>query len=308
MHAALKLMAQRFRRGMRPSAPADSGAGVGAMLTVVPGRTPLVLDSPHSGTVYPADFRSSCAPATLRRAEDTHVEKIYRFAPVLGVAWIEAHFPRSYLDANRDLTEVDTTLIDGEWPLPLATDPRVLSKVRLGKGLVWKFTDDGVPIYDRLLTVEEVQARIERCWKPYHAAVEQAIAGAHARHGYSIHLNCHSMPAVAASHATEFPGLAHADFVVGDRDGTTAAPALSQRICEYLRGQGFSVDYNHPYKGVELVRRYGDPARHRHSIQVEINRKLYMDEATLAIEPAGMKRLQQALRGLVDLLLATDPR
>ena len=308
MHAALKLMAQRFRQGMRPSAHADSGAGVGAMLTVVPGRTPLVLDSPHSGTVYPADFRFSCDAATLRRAEDTHVEKIYGFAPALGVAWIEAHFPRSYLDANRDLTEVDTTLIDGEWPLPLATDPRVLSKVRLGKGLVWKFTDDGFPIYDRLLTVEEVQARIERCWKPYHAAVEQAIAGAHARHGYSIHLNCHSMPAIAASHATEFPGLAHADFVVGDRDGTTAAPALSQRICEYLRGQGFSVDYNHPYKGVELVRRYGDPARHRHSIQVEINRKLYMDEATLAIDPAGMKRLQQSLRGLVDLLLATDPR
>lgn len=278
------------------------------MLTSRPGTTPLVFDSPHSGTSYPDDFRSVVDLPTLRRAEDTHVEKIYAFAPPMGVAWVEAHFPRSYLDANRDTTELDTTLLDGEWTGPLATDPRVLSKVRLGKGLVWKFTDEGLPIYDRLLTVAEVQARIDRCWTPYHAAVEQAIEAAHARHGYSIHINCHSMPAVAASHATEFPGLVHADFVVGDRDGSTASPALSQVVCEHLRAAGFSVDYNHPYKGVELVRRYGAPQRHRHSIQLEINRKLYMDEATLAIDSDGMARLQQALKSLTQRLLATDPR
>jgi N-formylglutamate deformylase len=306
MHAALQLITQRFRHGM--IAPAPASGEPAPMLHALPGTTPLVLDSPHSGTRYPNDFRSACDLATLRRAEDTHVEKLYDFAPALGAAWVEAHFPRSYLDANRDTTELDTTLLDGPWPLPLPTDPRVLAKVRLGKGLVWKFTDDGVPIYDRLLTVAEVQARIARCWTPYHAAVEEAITAAHARHGYSIHLNCHSMPAVAASHATDFPGLVHADFVIGDRDGSTASPALSAQVCEYLRGQGFSVAYNHPYKGVELVRRYGDPARHRHSIQVEINRKLYMDEATLAIEPQGMQRLQQALRGLLQMLLATDPR
>ncbi|HEY8359021.1 MAG TPA: N-formylglutamate amidohydrolase [Ramlibacter sp.] len=278
------------------------------MLTSLPGRTPLVFDSPHSGTSYPADFRPACELATLRRAEDTHVEKIYAFAPAMGVAWIEAHFPRSYLDANRDVTELDTTLLDGDWPGPLATDPRVLSKVRLGKGLVWKFTDEGLPIYDRLLTVDEVQARIDRCWTPYHAAVGEAIAAAHARHGYSIHINCHSMPAIAGSHATEFPGLAHADFVVGDRDGSTAAPALSQLVCEHLREAGFSVDYNHPYKGVELVRRHGAPQRHSHSIQLEINRKLYMDEQTLEIDAAGMARLQAALRSMTQRLLATDPR
>jgi N-formylglutamate deformylase len=278
------------------------------MLTSLPGSTPLVLDSPHSGTSYPADFGSACDLPTLRRAEDTHVEKIYAFAPSMGVAWIEAHFPRSYLDANRDTTELDTTLLDGEWSGPLATDPRVLSKVRLGKGLIWKFTDEGLPIYQRKLTVAEVQGRIDRCWTPYHSAVRQAIDAAHARHGYSIHINCHSMPAVAASHATEFPGLVHADFVVGDRDGSTASPALSQLIVEHLRGCGFSVDYNHPYKGVELVRRYGEPARHRHSIQVEINRKLYMDERTLEIDPVGMARLQQALKALTERLLAVNPR
>ena len=310
MHAALRLIHHRFQQA-QPGVTGSPGLAAtpsAATVTAVPGSTPLVLDSPHSGTQYPADFGSACDLATLRRAEDTHVEKIYAFAPALGVAWVEAHFPRIYLDANRDTTELDTSLLDGDWPAPISTDPKVLSKVRLGKGLVWKFTDEGEPIYHRLLTVAEVRARIDRCWRPYHAAVAQAIDAAHARHGYSIHLNCHSMPAVAGRFATEFPGLEHADFVVGDRDGSTASPALSALVCEHLRACGYSVEYNHPYKGVELVRRYGHPAQHRHSIQVEINRKLYMDERTLAQVPEGMARLQADLKALVQKLLAHDPR
>jgi N-formylglutamate deformylase len=277
------------------------------MLRYLPGSTALVLDSPHSGTTYPDDFAFACALPVLRRAEDTHVEKLYDFAPALGVGWIEAFFPRSYLDANRDTTEVDVGLFDTPWPEPVATDARVLSKVRLGKGLIWRVTDDGVPIYSRKLGVAEVQARIAQCWAPYHAAVAQAIDAAHARHGYSIHINCHSMPAIASSHATEFPGELHADFVVGNRDESTSSGPLALLVCNHLRGLGYSVAYNHPYKGVELVRRYGEPAQQRHSIQLEINRKLYMNEETLALSE-GFAPLQASLQSLVRLLLETDPR
>jgi N-formylglutamate deformylase len=273
----------------------------------VPGTQPLVLDSPHSGTTYPPDFDYACDLAVLRQAEDTHVEKLYSFVPSLGVGWVEAHFPRSYLDANRDTTEVDVDLLDAPWPHPVATDPVVLQKVRLGKGLIWRTTDDGVPLYKRKLTVAEVEARIANCWEPYHAAVAEAIAAAHARHGYSIHLNCHSMPSVAAQFDTGVPGEKRADFVIGDRDGTTAQPALSQRIIDHLKGRGFDVAHNYPYKGVELVRRYGDPASHRHSIQVEINRKLYMNEETLQLNE-GFGPLQETLRSLIAMLLTTDPR
>ena len=278
-----------------------------SLLRLLPGNTPLVFDSPHSGTQYPLDFGFSCDLAALRRAEDTHVEKLYAFVPDLGVAWIEAHFPRSYLDANRNITEIDTTLFDEAWPDPVASDPLVLSKVRLGKGLIWRLTDDGIPIYQRRLSVAEVRARIEHCWRPYHAAVAAAIDAAHARHGYSIHLNCHSMPAVAASHATDFPGEVHADFVLGNREESTASGRLSRQICAHLSGLGYSVSYNHPYQGVELVRRYSDPAHQRHSIQLEINRKLYMNEQTLEISD-GFAPLQASLRSLVAWLLQTDPR
>jgi N-formylglutamate deformylase len=273
----------------------------------LPGATALVLDSPHSGTRYPEDFAYACDLLVLRRAEDTHVEKLYDFAPALGVGWVEAFFPRSYLDANRDTTEIDVSLFDEDWPGPVSSDEKVLGKVRLGKGLIWRTTDDGFPIYQRKLGVAQVQARIANCWQPYHAAVAQEIADAHARHGYSIHINCHSMPAIASSNATDFPGEAHADFVVGDRDGSTAAAPLSRLVCEHLRGLGYSVAYNHPYKGVELVRRYGAPQQQRHSIQLEINRKLYMSEETLAIND-GFAPLKTSLQSLVQVLLATDPR
>lgn len=278
-----------------------------SLVRYLPGSAPVVLDSPHSGVAYPADFRHACDLAILRQAEDTHVEKLYDFAPSLGVAWVEALFPRSYIDVNRNTTEFDVTLLEDDWSDAVETDPAALSKVRLGKGLVWRMTDDGAPIYDRKLSAAEVRGRIAQCWQPYHAAVAEAIDSAHARHGYSIHLNCHSMPAVASAYSTDFPGLAHADFVIGDRDGTTASPALSRRLCELLRGFGYDVSYNHPYKGVELVRRYGDPALDRHSIQVEINRKLYMDEATLQPHE-GFAKLRADLQRMVQHLLETDPR
>jgi N-formylglutamate deformylase len=281
--------------------------GMSFHVRFIPGTTPLVLDSPHSGVNYPADFLHACDPTALRQAEDTHVEKLYDFAPSMGVAWIEALFPRSYLDANRNVTELDVDLLDDAWPDAVETDPAALAKVRLGKGLVWRMTDEGQPLYDRKLSVAEVRGRIDNCWRPYHAAVAQAIDDAHAHHGYSIHINCHSMPAVAGEHATAFPGMAHADFVIGDRDGTTASPKLSQLVCDTLRTKGYSVDYNHPYKGVELIRRYGDPAHNRHGIQIEVNRKLYMDEASLEMHE-GAVQLRRDLRALVTLLLQTDPR
>jgi N-formylglutamate deformylase len=272
------------------------------------GSSPLVLDSPHSGTFYPPDFGFACDLARLRRAEDTHVEKLYSFAASLGCSWIEAHFPRSYLDANRNLTEVDPDMLDGSWPHAVEqSDPYVLSKRRLGKGLIWRATDEGEPLYSRKLTVQEVQQRIDLCWKPYHAAVKAAIDAAHARHGYSLHINCHSMPEVAGSHATDFPGIKHPDFVLGNRDHSTSSETVLLFIQKQLNNMGYSVALNHPYKGVELVRRYGQPAQHRNSVQIEINRALYMNEKTLEITE-GFAPLRDNLKALVLALQNFDPR
>jgi N-formylglutamate amidohydrolase len=272
-------------------APADYPAGAAA--------APLVLDSPHSGTTYPPDFAPSVDFGSLRTAEDTWVDDLWSGAQDMGVPIISATFPRSYIDVNRAADEIDPLLLDSPWPETLTPS----SKVKLGKGLIWRMLDDGTPLYARKLSVEEVRHRIEACWKPYYRAVAQLLDAAHARFGKVWHINCHSMPSVAAAYATEKPGLVHPDFVLGDRDGTTADPAFRRFVAEWLRARGYDVAENDPYKGVELVRCFGRPAEGRNSLQIEVNRKLYMDETTLRPGP-GYSRLQADLRGLTAALLA----
>lgn len=272
-------------------------------IEVILGTTALVLDSPHSGTTYPEDFGHSCPVRALRGAEDTYVEELWGFAPGMGASLVQARFPRSYVDVNRAVDEIDETLLNAPWPGPVSGGP----KVRLGKGLVWRMLDDGTPIYSRKLGVEEVQSRIARCWVSYHQALDQAVGAARQQHGFVIHIDCHSMPAVAQAYSTDHPWLVHADFVLGDRDGSSADPRLTHWIERFLNSRGYTVSVNHPYKGVEIVRKHGKPLAHQHSIQLEINKRLYMDEGTLE-RNAGFVPLQNTLRELTQALLRIDPR
>ena len=262
------------------------------------GSIPLVLDSPHSGENYPADFDHLPARGVVRQAEDTHVARLWAHAPEHGATLIEALFPRAYVDANRSLDDMDPELIADAWEGAIATT----RKTELGIGLVWRLARGGVPMYARRLTAAEVRSRIDRCWRPYHAAVDAALDDRRRRFGAVWHLNCHSMPAVGDA-LSDDPGRERADFVLGDRDGTTCAPGFTAFVAATLRELGYSVAINDPYKGVELVRKHGRPAEARHSLQIEIKRTLYMDERTL--EPnAGYASLERNLRGLSIALAA----
>lgn len=234
---------------------------------------PAVFDSPHSGTAYPEDFRTIAPMAEVRRSEDAFVDELFGSAPAHGAALIAATFPRIYIDPNRDLIDLDPAMLDGPWPDPLVPS----RKTELGVGLIWRIMPPDIELYDRLLSVAEVRRRIDRCWKPYHEAVAAAIDEIHARFGKVWHVNCHSMPAVGNAASEDGP-VARAEFVLGDRDGTTCSPDFTAFVAGELRDMGYEVKINEPYKGVELVRRYSDPAAGRHSLQIEINRKLYMDE------------------------------
>ena len=260
-------------------------------------EVPVVFDSPHSGTDYPQDFDTIVPRLTLRRAEDTHVEALYAAAPDHGASLIAANFPRSYIDANRSLLDIDAALLDGAWPGPI----NVSRKTEKGIGLVWRMLDTGEAIYLRRLTVAEVQKRIARCYAPYHKAVRDAINGAHKHYGAVWHVNCHSMPAMSSVISEEGPGVARADFVLGDRDGSTCAPEFTDFVASTLRAMGYAVRINDPYKGVELVRAYSDPAERKHSLQIEVNRKLYMDEDSRE-RNAGFMKLQADLTRLISAI------
>ena len=262
-------------------------------------KTPLVLDSPHSGFDFPADFGSVLSEFDLREGEDCFVDELYLPATEHGVGLIAARFPRTYIDANRHAGDIDLALLEGgAWPGEIVAS----GKARIGKALVWRTLDEGQPIYDRKLGVAEVQGRIERFHAPYHRAVHGRIEATHARFGASWHINCHSMNAVAGAQGEGGAGSARADFVLGDRDGTTCEPGFTEFVRQFLAGLGYDVKVNDPYKGVELVRAYSNPRAGRHSLQLEINKRLYMDEPTRT-RSAGFDALQRQLAQLVAALL-----
>lgn len=239
---------------------------------------PLIFDSPHSGSIYPSDFDHAIERMTLRRSEDAHVEELFAHVTEHQATLIHALFPRAYIDPNRNDDDIDSSMLEGAWPDPVNPTSKTLDR---GVGLIWKDMKAFGPIYDRKLSVEEVRHRISTCWRPYHDALAREIDTLHAEHGLVIHVNCHSM-ASRGDRTTEDGEVARPDFVIGDRDGTTCAPEVTDCVVKTLRSAGHSVAVNDPYKGFELVRRHGRPTEGRHSIQIEINRALYMEETTLA--------------------------
>lgn len=254
---------------------------------------PLVLDSPHSGSLYPEDFSFCCPLPILRRAEDAFVDELFGAAPEYGATLIAAVFPRSYLDVNRAADDVDPGLLAAAWPGHMTLRP--VTRV----GLVRRYAQPGIPIYERKLHPNDVLARIERYHKPYHRALDEACDRLHGKFGAVWHINCHSMPSTG-SRKLGRKGE-HGDFVLGDRDGTTCDGEFTDFVAGMLRDMGYEVHVNDGYKGVEIVRRQGRPAERRHSLQIEIDRALYMDQRTLE-RNTGFDQLKDDLARLVEAL------
>lgn len=261
-------------------------------------RTPVVLDSPHSGSRFPGHFDAIVSEFELRDGEDCFIDELYRPAVDRGVPLLAAQFPRTWLDPNRHAGDIDLELMEGgHWPHSHVPS----GKADIGKALIWRTLDDGRPIYGRRLSVDEVLHRIERYHRPYHEALRALLDAAHAAFGVVVHLNCHSMNAVGGAMGEGGAGNARADIVLGDRDASTCAPELTAFVRDTLAARGYDVKVNDPYKGVELVRAYADPAAGRHSLQIEVNKRLYMDEATRT-RHAGFERVQADLMRLIDAL------
>ncbi|KAI3594226.1 putative hydrolase [Cupriavidus sp. U2] len=256
---------------------------------------PLVCDSPHSGVYYPADFQAAVPLARLRGGEDTHIDTLWSAIPKVGGTLIGATFPRVYIDPNRMLEDLDPELLDAPWPTPLSPG----EKTRLGYGLIWRKLDAATPIYDRQLSVAEVQNRIARYYRPYHAALAEAVETAYRQFGALWHLNLHSMPNNAYERLKIDSPHPLADFVLGDRDGTTCEPGIVDLVERELKSMGYTVARNDPYKGVQLIAQIGRPAERRNSLQIEIRRPLYMDEATKAPNE-GFATLQRDLASLAE--------
>lgn len=236
---------------------------------------PLLFDSPHSGTIAPPWMQPVAPPEALASGCDAFVDELYGMAPDHGCTLIAATFPRWAIDPNRARDDIDPELLDAPWPEPVVVTDKSLS----GMGLIRRLALPGIPVHGRKLRVNEVEALIRDYYDPYHDAVRTQLDALHARFGGVWHVDCHSMKSRGNAMNVD-AGQARPDFVISDREGSTSAPEFIDCAVTTLRGLGYRVNVNNPYKGAELVRRYSDPAANRHSIQIEVNRALYMDETT----------------------------
>jgi N-formylglutamate amidohydrolase len=263
--------------------------------------TPLVFASPHSGRDYPDDMMSAAAldAQAIRRSEDAFVDDLIASAPRLGAAAITARYARAYIDLNREAFELDPAMFADE--LPEFARART-ARVAAGLGAIARVVSEGQEIYSRKLMFAEARHRIEGAHRPYHAALERLLAEARRAHGFAILVDWHSMPAAAAKAGGRDRA---SDFVLGDRFGAACGGVLTQRVERELEAMGYRVARNTPYAGGYTTEHYGRPARATHALQIEINRGLYLDEATLT-PTSGFERLKANLERLTRALAGAD--
>lgn len=235
---------------------------------------PLILDSPHSGRTYPSDFQTLIPYEDLICGEDRYVNELFPAPQKMGATWLCALFPRSYIDVNRHYSDIHPRMIHGKWQGSFPLLPS--KKSSAGIGLIREHFHDGRAFYAAPLHTTDIVRRIQNYYAPYHAALCGEINRLHDTYGVVYHLNCHSMPSESAPRLSPSQ-RGRADIVLGTLDGTSASDAFTNLVQEAFETHDFSTLLNNPYKGVEIVERYGNPAQNRHSIQIEINRALYLD-------------------------------
>ena len=259
-------------------------------------RAPVVFNSPHSGRVYPPAFltQSQLPLPLLRRSEDSFVDELMAGVVGRGHPLMRAHFPRCYVDVNREPYELDPRMFDGR--LPSFANTRSM-RVAGGLGTVARVVGDAQEIYQERLPVTEALRRIEVLYKPYHRTLRRLLTRVHRSFGAAMLVDCHSMPSSAGSRE-ERP---RAEIVVGDRYGTSCNPLVTDVLERAFRALGYTVGRNKPYAGGFITEHYGNPSAGLHAVQIEINRALYMNEARYAPND-NFDQLAYDLMGVVDTL------
>ncbi|MEN2494458.1 MAG: hypothetical protein TECD_00357 [Hyphomicrobiaceae bacterium hypho_1] len=238
--------------------------------------SPVVFCSPHSGRVYPSSFISvsRLSPQQLRKSEDCYVDELFEIVPSFGAPLIMARFPRAFTDVNREPYELDPALFSE--PIPKFANTWS-SRVIGGLGTIARIVAPSEEIYAERLPLQIGLERIKFLYEPFHIALNELIEKTRRKFGFAILIDCHSMPSTSIIN----PRTSRPDFVVGDRFGTSCDRSLTQIVRRSLAQIGRRVQVNQPYAGGYITEHYGRPNRNVHAIQVEVNRKLYLDEATL---------------------------
>ena len=265
--------------------------------------TPLVFVSAHSGTNYDPAFvaASRLDLLTLRRSEDSFVDELFADAPTYGAPLLRAHFPRVFLDPNREPWELDPAMFEDELPSFVNTSSL---RVAGGLGTIARVVTNGAEVYRDKLKFSEAERRVRTLYIPFHEAIQDMLAVTVERFGTALLIDCHSMP--SSGLPMDLDGDARGvDIVLGDRTGLSCHPSLTEAVATHLGGAGYNVIRNNPYAGGYTTQHYGDPANGVHALQIEIKRSLYMDEARI-VRASGMSRLRDNLASMIETLASLD--
>lgn len=259
-------------------------------------RVPFVFNSPHSGRRYPASFlaASRLDQQSIRRSEDSFVDELFLPAVEAGAPLLRAHFPRAWLDVNREPYELDPKMFSGE--LPAYANVRSVRVVG-GLGTIARVVSESEEIYARPLSVDEVLGRIEAVYMPYHRTLRQLLARTHVSFGCAVLVDCHSMPSTVRGSLLR----GRPDFVLGDRHGASCSALLVDAADALLTRRGYDVSRNKPYAGGFITEHYGRPGKGLHALQIEVNRALYLDERSLQ-KASGFERLRRDIAALISEL------
>lgn len=271
-----------------------------AFETIRPRRltAPIVFNSAHSGRDYPERFlkMTRLDHLSIRQSEDAFVDELFARAPHLGTPLLRAHFPRAYLDVNREPYELDPILFrDG---LPHYANTQSVRVVG-GLGTIARIVSESDEIYREPLTVGAALERINRLYAPYHETLRDLLLAAQNAFGVAVLIDCHSMP----SSPIADQGGGRPDFVLGDRFGTSCSGEFTRLAAAELKTLGYVVALNKPYAGGYITEHYGRPHKGQHVLQIEINRALYMDESSFE-KSSGFDRVRGDLECTVHALIA----
>ena len=279
----------------------DSGPAPFEILAPPQWLAPAVFNSPHSGRIYADSFlrQSRLSPLSLRKSEDCYVDELFRACIDHGAPMLRAHAPRSYIDVNREPYELDPRMFTGELPGYVnTTSPRVAG----GLGTIPRVVAEGEEIYRGRLDFAEAVRRIDQIYVPYHRTLSALLGEVMAKAGQVLLVDCHSMPSSATQHVLP-PGEDCVDIVLGDRFGASCDESITELAEELFTSAGLRVIRNKPYAGGFITQNHGAPLRGRHALQIEINRALYMNEATLE-KTRNFWHLQDLLGRVIATLLA----
>ncbi len=264
-------------------------------------RLPIVFASPHSGQNYPSRFIevSRLSPLELRRSEDSFVDEIFAAAPEAGAPLLRALFPRAYVDPNREPFELDPEMFDDSLPDYANTrSPRVVA----GLGTIARVVASGAEIYGRKLTFSEAMERIRGYYWPYHTALRDLVARTRQTFGFCLLIDCHSMPSKGVP-GNGSVNLERIDVVLGDVFGRACSTGVSDCVEDSLTRRGYRVARNDPYSGGFVTRHYGRPGEGIHCLQIELNRRLYMDEARIR-RASNFDQVCEDIAAMIDDLAA----